>query len=137
MAHALAGMKERGAAGLLAVHLLDPADTDDDIMQTAAALVVIGGSDQLPAMKELFAMYRSTAASDEVAAAVVSIGTAIAALDPGAGRAQMDAAAHDQATVEYARDRLANAIKAMAPAPAETEKSTKEKPASEKATPKK
>jgi outer membrane protein assembly factor BamB len=135
MAHALAGMKERGAASLLAVHLLDPADTDDDIMQTAAALVVIGGSDQLPAMKEFFAMYRSTAASDEVGAAVVSIGTAIAALDPVAGRAQVDAAAHDQATVEYARDRLANALKAMAPS--EPEKSTKEKPATEKPAQKK
>jgi outer membrane protein assembly factor BamB len=126
MAHALAGMKERGAAALLASHLLDPADTDDDVMQTAAALVVVGGSDQLPAMKEFFAMYRSTAAGDDIGAAVVSIGTAIAALDPVAGRAQVDAAGHDQATVEYARDRLADAVKAMA-RPAEPEKAPKRK----------
>lgn len=113
MAHALAVMKDRAAAPLLASHLLDPADTDDDVMQAAAALVVLGGTSELPSLKEFFGLYRATAATDEIAAAVVSAGQKLAELDPGS-RAGLEAAAHDPDTVDYARDRLANALKAPA-----------------------
>jgi outer membrane protein assembly factor BamB len=121
MAHALAVMKEKAAAPLLAAHLFDPADTDDDVMQTAAALEVVGGPAELPAMRQFFGMYRAAASNDDLAAAVVSTGRAIAALDPTAGRAQIEAAAHDPATVGYASERLGDALKASAP-PAEPEK---------------
>jgi outer membrane protein assembly factor BamB len=127
MAHALAAMKETAAAPLLASHLLDPADTDDDVMQTAAALVVVGTPAELPALRQFFAMYRATAASDEVAAAIVSAGQAIATLDP-ASRAALQAAAEDPTTVAYAQDRLVDAIKASAPAePAKGNKDKGEK----------
>ncbi len=117
MAHALAVMKEKGAGSLLASHLLDPADTDDDVMQTAAALVVVGGPGELPLMRQFFGMYRATAATDEVAAAVVSIGQAVATIDPAAGRAQVEAAARDETTIGYAKDRLPDALKAASPTP--------------------
>jgi outer membrane protein assembly factor BamB len=113
MAHALAVMKDRAAAPLLASHLLDPADTDDDVMQAAAALVVLGGPSELPSLKEFFGLYRATAATDEIAAAVVSAGQKLAELDPGS-RAGLEAAANDPDTVDYVRDRLANALKAPA-----------------------
>src|SRR5579872_5350559 len=38
IAHALGAMNEKAAAPLLASHLFDPADTDDDVRETAAAL---------------------------------------------------------------------------------------------------
>jgi outer membrane protein assembly factor BamB len=114
MAHALAVMKDATAAPLLASHLLDPADTDDDVMQAAAALVVIAGPGELPTLRQFCGMYRATAPTDEVGAAVVSAGQAMANLDPSA-RPQLEAAAQDETTVGYARDRLSDAIKALPP----------------------
>src|SRR5258708_4135048 len=114
MAHALAVMKDSAAAPLLASHLLDPADTDDDVMQAAAALLAVGGPPELPSLRQFFGMYGATAAPDATGAAVVSAGRAIAALDPGA-RPQLEAVAHHESTVEYARDRLADALKAPPP----------------------
>jgi outer membrane protein assembly factor BamB len=126
MAHALAAMKDTAAAPLLASHLLDPADTDDDVMQAAAALVVIAGPAEIPTLRQFFGMYRATAPTDEVGAAVVSVAQALVALDPGS-RAQLEAAAEDASTVSYARDRLADAIKAVPPpsAPAKPPAKTK------------
>lgn len=115
MAHALAVMKDTAAGPLLASHLLNPADTDDDVMQAAAALTVVGGPAEVPTLRQFFGMYRATAPSDEVAAAVVSAGQALASLDPGA-RPVLEAAAQDDTTVAYARDRLPDALKAATPA---------------------
>ena len=81
MAQALGAMKEKAAAPLLAAHLLDPADTDDDVKQAAAALAVVAGPTELPALRQFFGMYRATADDDEVAAAVVSVGQALITLD--------------------------------------------------------
>ena len=116
MAQALGAMKETPAAPLLAAHLLDPADTDDDIRQTAAALAVVAGPNELPALKEFFGMYRATADGDDLAAAVVSIGQALTSLGDKAARAEVEAAAADPTTVPYARDRLA-AVLSAEPAP--------------------
>jgi outer membrane protein assembly factor BamB len=127
MAHALAAMKDTAAAPLLASHLLDPADTDDDVMQAAAALVKIGTPAEAPTLREFFGMYRATAASDEVAAAVVSAAQALATLDPSA-RPELDAAAESADTVSYARDRLADALKAAPPPGAATKASPAKKP---------
>lgn len=116
IAQALGAMKERGAASLLAAHLLDPADTDDDVKDAAAALAVVAGADQLPTLRQFFAMYRATAADDDIAAAVVSVGQALLALEDETGRAVVAAAAKDPATVDYARERL-EALLASQPAP--------------------
>ncbi len=122
MAQALGAMKDHGAAPLLATHLLDPADSDDDVMQAAAALAVVGGQEELPTMRQFFGMYRATAADDDVAAAVVSVGKALLALDGQPGRARVDAAVKDPMTVDYARERLGELLAAQPSAPTDTGK---------------
>jgi outer membrane protein assembly factor BamB len=112
IAQALGAMKDKAAAPLLASHLFDPADTDDDVRQTAAALAVVATPAQIPALREFFAMYRTTADNDDVAAAVVSAGQALVLLQDVA---TVLAAAKDEATVPYARERL-QAIVASLPA---------------------
>jgi hypothetical protein len=107
IAQALGAMKERAAAPLLASHLLDPADTDDDVMRAAAALAVIAGPSEAPVLREFFGMYRATAEGDDVAAAVVSVGQALMTVDEKGGRAMVESAAADPSTVGYARERLA------------------------------
>lgn len=116
IAQALGAMKEKGAGALLASHLLDPADTVDDVKQAAAALALVAGPDQLPTLKQFFGMYRARAEDDDMATAVVSIGQALIALDGGA--IVVDAA-KDDATVPYAKERLQALVSAMpAPPPA-------------------
>lgn len=124
IAQALGAMKEKGAAPLLAAHLLDTADTDDDVKQAAAALAVVAGPDQLPALRQFFGMYRASADSDDLAAAVVSVGQAMLTLDDGAPVAD---AAKDDATVSYARERLQALVAAQPPAPPSTPDATKKK----------
>jgi outer membrane protein assembly factor BamB len=117
IAQALGAMKEKSAAALLAAHLLDPADTEDDIKQAAAALAVVAGASEVPALREFFAMYRATAEDDDMAAAVVNVGQALARAGDKAARAQIEAAATDPSTVAYARDRL-GALLSAEPTPA-------------------
>ena len=116
IAQALGAMKEKGAGALLASHLLDPADTIDDMKQAAAALAVVAGPEQLPTLKQFFGMYRARAEDDDMAAAVVSVGQALIALNAGGVVAD---AAKDDATVPYAKERLQALASAMpAPSPA-------------------
>jgi outer membrane protein assembly factor BamB len=123
IAQALGAMKEKGAAPLLASHLFDPADTDDDVRQAAAALAVVATPAQLPSLREFFAMYRATAANDDIAAAVVSAGQALVALqDEGV----VVAAAKDETTVPYARERLQAIVDSLPP------KGTEPRPGSKK-----
>ncbi len=116
IAQALGAMKEKPAAPLLAAHLLDPADTEDDVKQAAAALAVVAGPSEVPALREFFGMYRATADDDDMAAAVVNVGQALVVSGDKAARAQVEAAAVDASTVPYARDRL-GAILSAAPVP--------------------
>jgi outer membrane protein assembly factor BamB len=106
MAQALGAMKDAAAAPLLAAHLFDPADTDDDVMRAAAALAIIGGPGEVVALRRFFGMYRASASNDDIAAAVVSVGRALLTLDEPAGRALVETAASDPDTVAYARERL-------------------------------
>ncbi|MCL2450900.1 MAG: PQQ-binding-like beta-propeller repeat protein [Polyangiaceae bacterium] len=108
IAHALGAMKQKDAAALLAAHLLDPEDTSDDTKETAAALAVVAGPAELPAMRQFFGMYRATADDDDddIADAVVSIGRTLIALGDPEGRAQVEHAMSDSMTVPYTRDRL-------------------------------
>jgi outer membrane protein assembly factor BamB len=115
MAQALGAMKEKGAAPLLAAHLLDPSDTTDDVKQAAAALAVIAGPGELPSLRQFFGMYRANAEDDDVAAAVVSVGQALGSLGDKAAREQVETAAADANTVPYARDRLGAVLSAKAP----------------------
>lgn len=115
MAQALGAMKEKGAAPLLAAHLLDPSDTTDDVKQAAAALAVIAGPGELPSLRQFFGMYRANAEDDDVAAAVVSVGQALSSLGDKAALEQVEAAAADANTVPYARDRLGAVLSAKGP----------------------
>jgi outer membrane protein assembly factor BamB len=106
IADALAAMNETKGAPLLASHLLDPADNDDDIRRAAGALATLATKDELPTLRHFFAMYRGTAESEEVGLAVASVGQAILRLDPKDGRVLVDRAAKDATTVPIARTRL-------------------------------
>jgi outer membrane protein assembly factor BamB len=133
IADALAAMKDgKGAGGapLLASHLLDPADTDDDIRRAAAALATLATKDELPTLRHFFAMYRSTAESDEIALAVASAGEAILRLDPKDGRAMIERASKDATTVTVARTRLEALLTATPEKPAD--KPAGDKPAGDK-----
>jgi outer membrane protein assembly factor BamB len=119
-------MKEKGAAPLLASHLLDPADTDDDVRQTAAALAVIAGPAELPTLRQFFGMYRASASNDDVAAALVSVGQALILLEDAG---VVVAAAKDATTVPYARERLEALVASLPPpgTPGPTEPGGKKK----------
>jgi outer membrane protein assembly factor BamB len=113
MAQALAAMNDRRAAPLLAEHLVDPADTDDDVKRTAEALVVLGGETEAPRLTQFFGMYRASAASEEVAAAAVAVGQALAKVGAADGRALVRSAMTDAMTREDIRERLQAILQGM------------------------
>jgi outer membrane protein assembly factor BamB len=115
IADALGAMNEKAAAPLLAAHLLDPADTDDDVMRAAAALALIAGTNEAPTLREFFAMYRACADDDDMAAAVVSTGEALLRVDGAPGRALVESAVRDPSTVDYAKERLGEALNTPPP----------------------
>ena len=106
MAQALAAMKDKASAPLLAAHLLDPADTDDDVKQAAAALVEIGDASQVPSLERFMTLYHAAADSEDVASAVVSAGQAVLAYGGPAGRKVVDATIADPMTLEAVKSRL-------------------------------
>jgi outer membrane protein assembly factor BamB len=118
IADALAAMNEPKGAPLLASHLLDPADNDDDIRRAAGALATLATKDELPTLRHFFAMYRGTAESEEVGLAVASVGQAILRLDPKDGRVLVEHAAKDATTVPIARTRLEALLTASPDKPA-------------------
>ena len=103
MAQALGAMKEKAAAPFLASHLLDPADTDDDVKQSAIALAVVAGPAELSSLHQFFGMYRASAENDELAAAVVGVGQALLTVNDAAERPLVEAASKDPTTVACAR----------------------------------
>ena len=113
IAQALAAMKEKGGATLLAAHLLDPANSEDDAKQSAAALVDLGDAAQLPQLKEFFGLYRASHEGDVMAAAVVSAGQALVKLGGADGRKTVDAALADPMTPEGVKARLHAILEAM------------------------
>lgn len=106
LADALAAMKETRAAPLLATHLLDPQDTDDDVRRAAAALAVLATPAEKKHLEQFFAMYRGTAENEELVHAVGSVGEALLRIGGKDGRALVESAAKDPMTVEAARGRL-------------------------------
>lgn len=121
LADALAAMKESRAAPLLAAHLLDPQDSDDDVRRAAAALAVLATAAEKKPLEQFFSMYRGTAGTDEIALAVGSVGEALLRVDGKEGRALVEAASKDPMTVEAARGRL-EALLGAAPAAEEPKK---------------
>jgi outer membrane protein assembly factor BamB len=117
IADALAAMKSAKGAPLLASHLLDDADSEDDVRRAAAALATLATKDELATLRQFFAMYRGGAESEEMALAVASVGQAILRLDPKDGRALIEHAVKDPTTVPVARTRL-EALLAASPADA-------------------
>jgi outer membrane protein assembly factor BamB len=108
-------MKSEKGAPLLAAHLLDAADTEDDVRRAAAALATLATTGELATLRQFFAMYRGGAESEEMALAVASVGQAILRLDPKDGRALVEHAVKDPTTVAVARTRL-EALLAASPA---------------------
>jgi outer membrane protein assembly factor BamB len=106
MARALAGMNDEVAAPLLADHLLDPADTGQDVREAAEALATVAKAAQLPALRRFFGMYRASAPDADVEAAVVSVARAMVAVGGTEGKAVVQAAAHDPNTLPGVRDQL-------------------------------
>lgn len=106
IAKALAAMKDTNGAAPLAEHLLDPADTEDDVREAAAALVVLGGASELAALEQFFAMYRGSASGPEMEGAVVDVARAILKIGDKKGRALVEAAAKDPMTAAAVRSQL-------------------------------
>ncbi|MBX3189272.1 MAG: PQQ-binding-like beta-propeller repeat protein [Labilithrix sp.] len=131
IADALAAMKEPKGASLLASHLLDPAITDDDVRRAASALATLATKDELPALRQFFAMYRASAETEDIGLAVARVGEALLRVDPKDGRALVEKAAQDPTTVPVAKARLEALLSAAG------EKPTPEKPAPEKPATKK
>lgn len=113
LADALAAMKETRAAPLLASHILDPANSDEDVRRAAVALATLATKSELGELQQFFGNYRATAVSEDIATAVANVGAAIVRLDPVAGRALVDAALKDEMTVPLAKARLTALLTAM------------------------
>jgi outer membrane protein assembly factor BamB len=112
IAQALGNMKEKKGAAALASHLLDPNDTDDDVKRAAAALVSLADASEMPQLKQFFTMYRGAAESDEVQAAVVSVGEAMLNAGGAEGRKIVDAGIADPMTLPNIKTRLAAVVQA-------------------------
>ncbi|MEO8878002.1 MAG: hypothetical protein ABI461_20590 [Polyangiaceae bacterium] len=106
MAQALANMKDASAAPLLVAHLFDPADSDDDVLQTAKALAVLGGPAQVAPLKEFFSMYHAAAETEPIEAAVVTVGESLLRFGGKDGRALVDRVIADPNTLPGVTQRL-------------------------------
>jgi outer membrane protein assembly factor BamB len=123
MSDALAAMKEAKAAPLLASHLFDPADTEDDVKRASAALAVLATDKELPQCKQFFGMYRGTASTEDMASAVASVAEAMLRLDAKGSRPILEAALKDSNTALPVHARLDTLLAA-----ANKDKDNKDKP---------
>jgi outer membrane protein assembly factor BamB len=106
IAHALGAMKDARGAAPLAAHLLDPADSEEDVREAAGALAVIATAAELPTLEKFFAMYRGTAQGPDIEAAVVNVAGTIVKLGDKKGRAIVEVAANDALTTTTIRTQL-------------------------------
>jgi hypothetical protein len=106
IAQALSQIKEPGAPAALASHLLDPATPDADLRHVAAALAAVARKDEVPTLKQFFAMYQGTAVGDDVESAVVSVGHALLKTNGADGRALVEKAIQKSTTVEGLKPKL-------------------------------
>lgn len=111
LADALAAMQERRAAPLLARHLNDPATAIEDVVRAAKALSVLATTEELPALRTFFALYRATADDPPLIQAVVSVAEALLKIGGNDGRAIVQRAAKDPMT----QPDVARALGGLAP----------------------
>jgi outer membrane protein assembly factor BamB len=111
LADALAAMGERRAAPLLARHLNDPATAIDDVVHAAKALSALATSEELPALRTFFALYRATADDPPLIQAVISVAEALVKIGGADGRAIVQRAAKDPMT----QPDVARALTTLAP----------------------
>lgn len=107
LAEALAIMGESRAAPLLAEHLLDPANTSDDIELVALALVYLATERELPQLETFFALHRATADDDALVTAVAHVARAIVAVAGAAGRDFVAKGMADSTTLPAVKARIA------------------------------
>jgi outer membrane protein assembly factor BamB len=119
MAHAVATMKDKAASPLLAEHLLDPADTGDDLREAAAALEVVAKPEQLPVLRRFFGMYRANASDGDTVSATVSVAKAILVVGGKEGLKLVEDAANDANTSPEVKERLEALLEAPPEAPAD------------------
>jgi len=121
LADALAAMKERRAAPLLAMHLNEPADSPDDIRRAARALVDLASDEEAGALQTFFALYRAAADSPDLVAAVVDVARALMRVGGTEGRKLIEDASVDPLTLPEVRQALVALTKGgplQPPAPA-------------------
>lgn len=135
LADALAAMNEAKAAGPLAHHLNDAANTPNDIERAARALAKLATAAELGDLKTFFALYRATADEKELVNAVLSVAQALLRVGGDDGKRLVAEAAKDPLTHPDVKAGLANLSPAKEdkptgakPAPAEPPKAA-EKPA--------
>jgi outer membrane protein assembly factor BamB len=107
IADALAGMGDAKGAAALARALNDPQTAGDDVKHAAAALVLLATDAEVAPMESFFALYRCTAESDDVVAAVVSIANALVRVQGDRGKITVARAVQDTMTLPAVREKLA------------------------------
>jgi outer membrane protein assembly factor BamB len=110
IAQALAVIGDTSAADLLASHLLDTSDSDDDVKHAAEALVKLASADETPVLLQFFSMYRASAPSEDIETAVVSVAQALVKVGGAEGQARVLAAMHDPMTLPNVRERLQSLV---------------------------
>jgi outer membrane protein assembly factor BamB len=129
LADALAAMNETKAAGPLAHHLNDAANTPDDIERAARALSKLATAAELEDLKTFFALYRATADDKELVNAVLSVAQALIRIGGDDGKRIIRDAAKDPLTHPDVKAGLANLAPEKSDSPATPEKAAPEKTA--------
>jgi len=115
LADALGALRDARAAGPLARHLNDPANSTDDVVRAARALDVLASSAETKELSTFFALYHATADDPALVSAVLSVGSALVRVGGAEGRALVERAATDPLTQPEVQQGLA---KLVAPKPA-------------------
>jgi outer membrane protein assembly factor BamB len=111
LADALAAIGEARAAGMLADHLNDPADSSDDVARAARALVKLGTLAEYDRIKTFFTLYRATANDEKLVDAVVSAAKAMIRVGGDEAEEVVMRAASDPLTEAEVRKGIQNLTK--------------------------
>lgn len=110
LAEALAAMKERRAAPLLAQQLNDPANPPEDLVRVAKALTVLATPAELDELLAFLSLYRATADEDSLIQAVLLVGEALLTLGTDVAREAVENAATGPLTVPAVQSGLAKLL---------------------------
>jgi outer membrane protein assembly factor BamB len=111
LADALAAIGEPRAAGMLADHLNDPADSSDDVARAARALVKLGTSAEYDRIKTFFTLYRATANDEKLVEAVIASAKAMIRVGGDEAEEVVLRAANDPLTEAEVRKGIQNLTK--------------------------